>query len=401
MSKKEKQFLDLIEAHLPEICFAAVILLTFAIRVTNRHFVSKDAARFLLPWFDEIKAAGGLKALSKQVGDYNALYQFLIALMTYLPFSALTMYKGLSIVFDYVMAAGAGVLVCRLAGFSCIFKGNAGDTERRAAKLFYLSASVVLLLPTVIFNSSMWAQCDSIYVSFILWSLVCLLDEKYHAAFVLLGLAFSFKLQAVFILPFYLMYWFFRKRCSILYLLYVPLMMVVTSLPAVPAGRSLFDTFGVYLNQTATYPVMTARFPNIWMLLGGDYNTLKNGALLATVTVLGLLVFMLQDRKQLFEDPEGLISVAALSVWTALLLLPGMHDRYAYMLDLLLVVLALRKPGRYGVIAAAAVLESTLSYCGYLFGLNYSMQAAALGWLVCYGFFFVKTMKTECLSRES
>ena len=55
-------------------------------RLSGRGFISVDARDYLLPWFDTIQQNGGLAALSEQVGNYNVFYQFLIALMTYLPF---------------------------------------------------------------------------------------------------------------------------------------------------------------------------------------------------------------------------------------------------------------------------------------------------------------------------
>ena len=58
----------------------------------------------------EISRGGGLASLRHQTGNYNVLYQTAIALMTYLPMNPLTKYKALSILFDYVLAAGTGVL---------------------------------------------------------------------------------------------------------------------------------------------------------------------------------------------------------------------------------------------------------------------------------------------------
>lgn len=69
--------------------------------------------------------------------------------------------KIVSIIVDYVLAAGAGLLVYELAG-----------KDRLKAGITY---SVVILLPTVILNSSGWAHCDSIYAAFFgrpLWSII-------------------------------------------------------------------------------------------------------------------------------------------------------------------------------------------------------------------------------------
>ena len=42
-----------------------------------------------------------------------------------------------------------------------------------------LTYGLILVIPPVLVNSSMWGQCDSIYTTFILISLYYLLDKKY------------------------------------------------------------------------------------------------------------------------------------------------------------------------------------------------------------------------------
>ena len=94
--------------------------------------------------------------------------------MTYLPFPSLYMYKGLSMVFDIVLAAAVGWMVWRLG-------------QRRSKPAAVLAYAAVFLLPTTILNSGFWAQCDSIYTSFIVLALVCLFFDRPLSAFVLLA----------------------------------------------------------------------------------------------------------------------------------------------------------------------------------------------------------------------
>ena len=71
-------------------------------------------------------------------------------------------------------------------------------------------------------------------------------------------------------------------------------------------------------------------------------------------------------------------------MWTMLLLLPSMHDRYAYLLDLLLVLLACwdRRFLKYAVIT---VLVSLYYYGIYLFGdKGNGHVVAAIIYLVTY-----------------
>ena len=111
MTKTEQKVLAWVKAHGSLLAAVLVSILGMVMRYPLRNIVSSDAAVYLLPWFAEMKERGGLAALSSQIGDYSILYQFCIALMTYIPVEPLYQYKLLSVFFDYLLAAGIAVLV--------------------------------------------------------------------------------------------------------------------------------------------------------------------------------------------------------------------------------------------------------------------------------------------------
>ena len=376
MSRWESRCLDWMDRHLTEIVLCLVLVLSFAIRVSNRTFVSKDVQKYLLPWYQEISRGGGLASLRHQTGNYNVLYQTAIALMTYLPMNPLTKYKALSILFDYVLAAGTGVLAVMGTRRPDSASALPVSGRRRGRIGFPLSGPegrsmtaavcLCLLTPTVIFNSSLWAQCDAIYTAFIVWSMADLYDGAYGRSLLLLGISFAWKLQAILILPFYLAVWLYRKRFSIFWFLLVPAVMLAASLPAVLMGR------------------------------------LHRGAVLGAAAALALLILALGRRRDLLETPEGFLATAALFVWTAVLILPGMHDRYAYLLDILLLVLTVRKPRAFGAFFTVAVSESLLSYSGYLFDQVFDLRLAAAAYLAAYGAFVgLHFLKPACPEESS
>ena len=194
MYKVERLIVEWLDRHLTVIFIVAVSVCGILIRFMFRNFESGDSKAFLLPWWEEINNNGGIRALKYQTGNYNMLYQFLIAIMTYLPIKPLYQYKILSGIFDYLLALGVGYMSYNLT--------NKDMTKG------VLAYAVTLMSPLVIFNSAAWAQCDSIYVFFIVLSLILLMDEHYGISFFMLGVAFSFKLQTVFILPFFIFYYF-------------------------------------------------------------------------------------------------------------------------------------------------------------------------------------------------
>lgn len=330
----------------------AVSILGFLPRVLGFFYLSPDMRDFLLPWFWEIKAMGGFPALAKQVGNYNIPYQVLICLMTYLPFSPIVMYKLVSVLFDYLLAAAAAALVCALRG----------ENSRR---VFLLSYAAVLAVPTVISNSAWWGQCDSIYVFFVLLAVLFLYRNRFGWSCIWLGAAFSMKLQTVFIFPFVVYFaasrWQHERRAPWAFLL-VPAVSLLGGLPGVFYGRPIWAGISVYLEQTDTYHSMSLNMPNIWLLIEADYERFKLPAIVFTMCILaaGLLVIWLCKIR--LSEQGTFMDLAIWSVWTAVMFLPAMHERYAYMLDILLLAAALWQGKRYGFFAVSSIL---ISWCAY------------------------------------
>ena len=355
-------------------------------RLSGRGFISVDARDYLLPWFDTIQQNGGLAALSEQVGNYNVFYQFLIALMTYLPFPSLYMYKGLSMVFDIVLAAAVGWMVWRLG-------------QRRSKPAAVLAYAAVFLLPATILNLGFWAQCDSIYTSFIVLALVCLFFDRPLSAFVLLGVGFAFKLQSIFILPFFVIYYLLRRKCSVLHFLIIPAVMMASAVPGYLAGRPLWEPFDIYLNQTETYSWMNANFPNVWCLFGSDYALLQKLAIWLTIAALGMGLFFLLHLRTRLETALEFLAVAAWSVWTCLMFLPSMHERYGYLLDILLLVRMFLQHDMWKF-PAITITASTMTYKIYLISELINMAALAVVCLAAY-FYFTYTLAKLLLAQRA
>ena len=80
--------------------------------------------------------------------------------------------------------------------------------------------------------------------------------ESYHYSFIALGISFAFKLQAIFILPFYVFYYVYKKKFSLVYFGYIPICMVMSSIVGLVQGRSFLDIFKIYFRQTHAYKRM-------------------------------------------------------------------------------------------------------------------------------------------------
>ncbi len=186
----------------------------------------------------------------------------------------------LSVVFDLLMG---------FIGYLIVKKLN-------NQKYSYLSWIIILLLPTVILNGSMWAQCDSIYTTFILLSLYLLLEEKYPLSFLALGISFSFKLQFIFILPLYIILYFVNKKFSIFNFLLIPLGNILMCLPVILMGMPVINCFTTYLEQTTDYSAyLTRNLANIFELLP---NIKAIGHILIFITGLFFLILLIYFIKR-------------------------------------------------------------------------------------------------------
>lgn len=331
MFKIEKRFLEWVEKHILLFSVIGVTLISMIIRYSFREIISNDAYWCLLPWYDVIKENGGIYALGSQVGDYNMLYQFIIAVFTYLPIEPLSAYKLLSCIFDYLLAAAMGYFVYFFSEKDRILKGT-------------MAYMLVLMSPIVILNSSYWGQCDAIYTFFCVASLLAFCREKYPLTFVLYGVAFAFKLQAVFLLPFFLFAYFVKKKFSVLYFGIIPVMMVILSIPGLIMGRSVAEVFTIYLNQTGSYKSITMNYPTFWNLLQSAnmdafYINMKKPAIALTVVVIALLM-VTWIVKKVPMTTRNMIYMAFLLAYTCVLILPSMHERYGYLYEILAVLVA-------------------------------------------------------------
>ena len=183
------------------------------LRKMGLEFVSSDFQNYLQPWYDTMKANTGFKGLVLDFYTYYIPYMCLIAIATYFESLDYMLYlKVISVMAELVCACFGGICAYRLL------------KDKKEGKLYAAIAfAIIWLSPTTIMNGAFWGQCDYIYTAFIFVSIWAMLREKYRLAFVFLGIAFAFKLQAIFILPAYVIYYFCSRKFPITRFLYIPL----------------------------------------------------------------------------------------------------------------------------------------------------------------------------------
>ena len=311
------------------ICICAVLLaLAMILRGLAFDYRTGDYNDFLSHWANFYRINGGFSALNASVGNYNLPYLYFLALFSYIDVPDLYLIKLLSVFFDVILAWGVARLVY-------IF------TSRRSAVM--ASFFVTLFLPTVYLNGALWGQCDSIYTAFALWSMVFALSDRPILSVVSIALSFAFKLQAVFIMPVFLIF-LFAGRMKWYHLAAFPATYAVTTLPAVIAGRPFIDTITLYFNQAGTVgSALNYNSPSVYSFIpwGAEVNEklLTELGIVLAFLFLFLLYLHCWLRKESLGNRELLICALLISVavpW----FLPHMHDRYFFVSDVLSLALA-------------------------------------------------------------
>lgn len=309
--------------------FLLLSVLGLALRLCGIGFESGDWYESLSVWIKELDH-GGLQALSRYSGNYNMPYVTFLLFLTYLPIPPLIGIKCLSILFDYICAFAGG----RLAVLCC--SGTAAQKE----KVFLTAYGGILLAPTVIVNSSWWGQCDSIYVGFVFLALFSMLKNKTARSMVLWGAALAFKLQTVLAFPIILIYYWKNKKFSFVWFLLIPLTVEILCLPAILGGCSPLIALTTYLGQTGENQSMCYFYSNFWTFFNyAPYWVFGRMAVIGTAALLLVIAVLILCREERF-DQNNFLPYFVWITMTALCFLPNMHDRYGYMMELGMILLA-------------------------------------------------------------
>lgn len=374
MPKQELKLLEFIKKNYKIIFVACITIIALLIRIKMFGYDQGDYKNFLKPWFDTLKENGGLKALATYQGDYNPPYITIMALLTYLPINSLVSIKMVSVVFDFGLALSSAFLVKELV-------------NKNKQLYFIIVYSLVLFIPCVLINGAYWGQCDSIYATFVVLSLLFLVKEKYTRSFIMLGLALSFKLQFIFILPLYLILYVVKKKFSILNFLIIPLVDIIMCLPAIIVGKPILECITVYFNQTSTYSnYLVMNFPNIYQIFNGNSDIFYTVGELIVVVVCAFTLFYVISKNIKFNEEKILL----LGIWLITIitfLLPGMHERYLFVGEVLSVLyfLVYRKNGFFALFINMC---SIITYSNFLNGMNFEyMRLLSIGFFILMYFY--------------
>lgn len=331
-----------------------VLIAAAAVRYPLIPFESMDLVTFV-SWYNVIARSGVTSVQS----DYNVLYLYLFAAVAALlpDLHAAIAVKLIPLVFDCALAFA--VYKCVAVKYRTPAGGGGGSKGGQVIP--FSAGAATLLAPTVVFNGSLWGQCDAVYTTFLVACLYFLLVGRRAWALAAFGLAFSFKLQAMFLAPLFV--WLVVKRaCGWRHLLIVPAVYLATLVPAWLAGRPLWDLLTVYFFQVqkAGLGLLSRGLPNLYVWVPDSfYQWWPLGVVMTTGAV--ALVALAIHRSAAKVTGDLLVLLATYSVLAMPYILPKMHNRYFFAADVFTIVLAFWLP-RYWFLPIVVGLVSLYCY---------------------------------------
>ncbi len=331
--------------------FFIPLLVLLLARVLVFNYETLDYQDFLAPWTEFFRANGGLRAIGAPIGNYNVPYLFFLAVCSYIPVSELYLIKLFSVFFELVLAYALGRITLHVS-----------SSPVRAGLCFVLT----LALPTAFLNGSLWGQCDAVYASLALLSVALGLEKKPVGALILAGIAFAFKLQAIFVLPVFALF-LFTRRVKWYHLPLFPAAYLAAVSPAIIAGRGFWDTVLTYVSDASTIGTgLNYNSPSVFAYVTNVADpTLAGriGTLISFVICMALIIAVIACRKRIGSQ-ELLLCAAILAVGVPLFL-PHMHDRYFFMADAIVLAVAFCVP-KLAISVPLVSFASLLGYHAYL-----------------------------------
>lgn len=333
--------------------YLIIILVGIIIRGAFFDVKSRDYIYFLQKWFNIYQGKGGIFALKYKIGDYTPLYNYFIALCTYIPIKNLYLIKILSTIFDLLLA------------ISCVKISKLFNYEKYSILIF----GCVFLSPILMLNGAVWGQCDSIYTFFCVMTIyeLCKINKDKNAiykAMIFYGVAFALKLQSIFIAPVILIILLkdFKRFKSIVI---VPIIYILSIIPAAILGADLKRLLLIYFNQAKQYHLLTMNYPNFYSLLKsivpGISNRIASCLGFALIISFLLAIIFIEYKKNDITN-ERIIDLAILIPLAMVFFLPRMHERYGIIAEVISIIYILRKRVSIPLLCNAVTILTYLKY---------------------------------------
>lgn len=396
MRNGERKILSWVTKHIAVVCLVIMLFLTIWLYISvglklDVTEVSADFNSFLQPWWNEFVRKGHFHALAHQIGNYNIAYQTLLAWLSTWHLNCQGALKIVGGITNFILAFLVGGFTYRLKQHKHWFD-------------FVLPCLATLILPTVFLNSMVWLQCDALYTLFIVGALWCFYSDHWAWGMFIYGISLAWKLQAIMLLPFIIMMYLLQRKHSIANFLLILVGFYLPNIGGLFYGRAWNAPFLIYMNQSNDYHDLAINSINLDQLLRSsnklNYQIMQPLMILITILIFAIVVIYLLNYR--FDLMHNFVPLAAWVVWTCYLFLPAMHERYDFVVEILLLIASFISIKYLPIFMTVMIIDSIV-YCNYLFNTGENTAVLSVIMLITYGIdtclLFIKGNKKKLIIR--
>ncbi len=370
----------------------------FALRIVLAYFYKgheTDMACFNA-WSDMLKNDGFASFYTSDAfTDYPPGYMYILYLLGFIK-----NIFGERSVFTYIVLKLPSMISDILCSI-CIYK--LCDKHSKSNLKFLLTAFYIFN-PTVILNSAVWGQVDSVFTLFVILMLCALTEKRMMIAYFTFAIAVLIKPQALFYAPVLL----FGIIENVFINEFSAKKILTNLLGGLAAVATLFvfmlpfgfmNVIQQYLNTIGSYDYATVNAYNLWAALGQNWQVLSAGmsfvgyASIILILIASIYIFFYKGGENRYFMTSAFICFAifVLSV--------KMHERYAFPVMALLLcayTLSSKKGDMYLYLGISAL--QFINICHVLFFYNptefgkpYNTFAMVFGWITIIAFIIFTT----------
>jgi hypothetical protein len=381
----------------PQVLLIGAVFLLWAIMMfAARHLASSDTNIQATLWDYRAKRGfHGIGTINAEIGaNYTVVWYFIIVI-----FTKLHLYPHFAIEENIKMLAIGFTIASSITTYF-ITKHLCPNSQWRPT----IAALLILFMPAFFCDIIKTNLPDASYLTFCLLAVLALLKKRYWLVWFLIGVAMSFKMMGVYIVPF-LLYLYARDfRKATRFNMFAPLFAVVgyliCSLPGLLVGQGLYDvTVGTVMQRS---DVLNTTFAaNFWTIFGGDYSgwqyfpsvspvqtpsmkLFAYSAVLLVFIVVYILLFSIRGRRKQQYGIEVLLVVSPLICY---FFMPAQHEGYFALAPVLAMIVWVVHNSRLHF--WLFIILSYILWCGYHgypyvlnTGDNSIVIAAIIGFLV-------------------